>query len=114
MIPLQLILSVSHASMASNTEIHFLNNIAHSPRLHSNSFTLMSMKSKSLLLLDSSTGSPSLMTTPTVIPLKKSDVFSAFKSFKAYAENHHGLKIKALQDDKGGEYMSNEMKQYLG
>jgi hypothetical protein len=39
--------------------------------------------------------------------------FSAFKSFKAYAENHHGLKIKALQDDKGGEYMSNEMKQYL-
>jgi transposase InsO family protein len=55
------------------------------------------------------------MTIPDTILsfLKKSNVFSAFKSFKAYAENHHGLNIKALQDDKGGEYMSNEMKQYL-
>ena len=43
-----------------------------------------------------------------MIPLQaKSDTFEAFKSFKAYAENHHGKKIKALRDDKGGEYMSN-------
>src|SRR5258707_467441 len=43
-----------------------------------------------------------------VIPLQvKSDTFEAFKSFKAYAENHHGMKIKALRDNKGGEYMSN-------
>jgi hypothetical protein len=43
-----------------------------------------------------------------VYPLKsKSGAFDAFRTFKAYAENHHGRKIKALQDDKGGEYMSN-------
>jgi len=43
-----------------------------------------------------------------VYPLKsKSGAFDAFRTFKAYAENHHGTKIKALQDDKGGEYMSN-------
>ena len=28
-------------------------------------------------------------------------------SNKAYAENQTGHKIKALRDDKGGEYMSN-------
>ena len=33
--------------------------------------------------------------------------FDAFKQFKAYAENQTGHKIKALRDDKGGEYMSN-------
>ena len=34
-------------------------------------------------------------------------MFDAFKQFKAYAENQTGHKIKALRDDKGGEYMSN-------
>lgn len=44
-----------------------------------------------------------------VILLKaKSEAFAAFKRFKAYAENQLGVKIKALQDDKGGEYMSSE------
>ena len=38
---------------------------------------------------------------------KKSDAFNAFKDYKAMVENQLGLKIKALQDDKGGEYMSN-------
>jgi len=38
---------------------------------------------------------------------KKSNTFDAFRTFKAYAENLLGCKIKALQDDKAGEYMSN-------
>jgi hypothetical protein len=37
---------------------------------------------------------------------RKSDTFDAFKTFKAYAENQVNAKIKALQDDRGGEYMS--------
>ena len=43
-----------------------------------------------------------------VLPIKaKSDLFEAFKQFKAYAENQSEQKIKTLRDDKGGEYMSN-------
>jgi transposase InsO family protein len=43
-----------------------------------------------------------------ILPIKaKSDVFGAFKQFKAYAENQSERKIKILRDDKGGEYMSN-------
>jgi hypothetical protein len=44
---------------------------------------------------------------------RKSDTFNAFKVFKAYAENHFGCKIKALQEDKGGEYMSTAFDNYL-
>jgi transposase InsO family protein len=36
----------------------------------------------------------------------KSDAFEAFKTYKAFAENHFQTKMKELQDDKGGEYMS--------
>ena len=44
-----------------------------------------------------------------VLPLKKkSDAFAAFKQYKAYAENQLGRRIKALRDDKGGEYMSKD------
>ncbi|KAJ2932617.1 hypothetical protein H1R20_g4479, partial [Candolleomyces eurysporus] len=39
---------------------------------------------------------------------RKSGVFAAFKSFKALAENQLGRLIKALHDDKGGEYMSDK------
>jgi len=39
---------------------------------------------------------------------KKSEAFATFKGFKVWAENLTGHKIKALQEDKGGEYMSNE------
>ncbi|KAJ2923863.1 hypothetical protein H1R20_g13232, partial [Candolleomyces eurysporus] len=39
---------------------------------------------------------------------RESGVFAAFKLFKALAENQLGRSIKALHDDKGGEYMSNE------
>ena len=42
-----------------------------------------------------------------ILPIKaKSDVFEAFKQFKAYAENQSETKINILRDDKGGEYMS--------
>ena len=36
----------------------------------------------------------------------KSDAFEAFKTYKAFAENHFQTKMKEFQDDKGGEYMS--------
>jgi hypothetical protein len=39
---------------------------------------------------------------------KKSEAFSCFKKFKAWAENQTGLRIKALREDKGGEYMGRE------
>ena len=43
-----------------------------------------------------------------MLPIKaKSDVFEAFKNFKAYAENQSRHRIKILRDDKGGEYISN-------
>ena len=45
-----------------------------------------------------------------VLPIHaKSDVFNAFKQFKAFAENQCEWKIKTLYDDKEGEYMSNAM-----
>ena len=48
-----------------------------------------------------------------VMPIKrKSDTFAAFKIFKAYAEKQTGRKIKAIRDDKAGEYMSKEFIRY--
>jgi transposase InsO family protein len=50
----------------------------------------------------------------TVYLLKSKDgAFSAFKQFKALAENQLGSTIKTLRDDKGGEYMSNAFNQFL-
>jgi hypothetical protein len=47
------------------------------------------------------------------IPMKKkSDAFSAFKVFKAFAENLFDCRIKATRDDKGGEYMSQEFEDF--
>jgi hypothetical protein len=49
-----------------------------------------------------------------VVPMKrKSDTFAAFKTFKAYAENHTGKTIKRFREDKGGEYMTNDFDAYL-
>jgi transposase InsO family protein len=48
-----------------------------------------------------------------VILQKKSNAFSAFKKFKAYAENLLDCKIKRFRDDKGGEYMSKEMCDFM-
>ena len=44
---------------------------------------------------------------------RKSDAFEAFKTFKVYAENQLNAKIKALQDDKAGEYMSAAFHKFL-
>ena len=38
----------------------------------------------------------------------KDMALTAFKQYKALVENQTGLKIKALRDDKGGEYSSND------
>ena len=47
------------------------------------------------------------------IPLKKkSEAFSAFKTFKTLVENLFGCKIKMTRDDKGGEYMSKELEEF--
>jgi len=35
----------------------------------------------------------------------KSDAFDAFRTYKAFSENHFQTKMKKFQDDKGGEYM---------
>ena len=43
----------------------------------------------------------------------KSEAFSAFKHFKSWAEKQTGKLIKALRDDKGGEYMSNEWEAFM-
>jgi transposase InsO family protein len=39
---------------------------------------------------------------------RKSETFTVFRQFKAWAEKVTGRKIKILRHDKGGEYMSNE------
>ena len=44
---------------------------------------------------------------------KKSDVFSAFRRYKAWAENLTGLKIGILRDDKGGEYSGTDLDNFL-
>jgi hypothetical protein len=44
---------------------------------------------------------------------KKSEAFDAFKHYKAWAEKQTGRALKSLQDDKGGEYMSNEWENYM-
>ena len=43
----------------------------------------------------------------------KSKTFTAFKRYKAYAENYLNAKIKCVRNDKGGEYISNESKEFL-
>ena len=45
--------------------------------------------------------------------MKTKDVpFSLFKEFKAQVENLAGKKIKVLRSDNGGEYTSNEYKDF--
>ena len=48
-----------------------------------------------------------------VILLKtKSQALTAFQHFKSFAETRTGHKLIALQDDKGGEYMSNAFHEF--
>jgi len=42
----------------------------------------------------------------------KSDAFTTFKLFKALVEKETGLSIKCLRTDRGGEFTSNEFKEY--
>ena len=44
---------------------------------------------------------------------EKSDVYDAFKRYKAWAENITGRRIGILRDDKGGEYVSSDLDRYL-
>ena len=44
---------------------------------------------------------------------RKSEALEKFKEFKESAENESGHKIKALRADRGGEYLSQEFKDYL-
>ena len=47
-------------------------------------------------------------------PLKKKlEAFNAFLMFKVFAENQTGRKIKAFQDDKGSEFMSNKFTNFI-
>nr|GFC30527.1 retrovirus-related Pol polyprotein from transposon TNT 1-94 [Tanacetum cinerariifolium] len=43
----------------------------------------------------------------------KHEVFENFKVFKSEVELQRGKKIKALRSDRGGEYLSQEFKDYL-
>ena len=42
----------------------------------------------------------------------KSDVFGAFKTWKAMVKNDTDLKIKTLQSDYGGKYINAEFQRY--
>lgn len=44
---------------------------------------------------------------------KKSEAFEAFKAFKALVETQRNVKVKYLQSDNGGEYISTEFNEYL-
>jgi transposase InsO family protein len=45
--------------------------------------------------------------------MRKSDVFAAFRRYKAWAENATGQRIGIFRDDKGSEYMSTEFDRFL-
>jgi transposase InsO family protein len=44
---------------------------------------------------------------------QKSETFEKFKEFQNKVENHHNKKIKFLQSDRGGEYVSYEFGEHL-
>ena len=43
----------------------------------------------------------------------KSEAFEKFKKFRAEVENQLGKHIKAIQSDRGGEYLLRDFKDYL-
>ena len=49
----------------------------------------------------------------TYLMKHKSDTFTCFKEYKAWAETQFERKIKVFRDDKGGECMSTDMAKYL-
>ena len=44
---------------------------------------------------------------------RKSEAFEKFKKFRAEVENQLGKHIKAIQSDRGGEYLLGDFKDYL-
>jgi transposase InsO family protein len=44
---------------------------------------------------------------------KKDQTFSKFREFKALVEKESGKQVKALRSDNGGEYISNEFKDFF-
>ena len=44
---------------------------------------------------------------------KKSDEFTAFKQYKAWAERQLGTTLKCRQFNQGGEFLSKEQKAYM-
>ena len=44
---------------------------------------------------------------------RKSETFEKFKEFRAEVENQLGKRIKAIQSDRGGEYLLGDFKTYL-
>ena len=44
---------------------------------------------------------------------RTSECFDKFKEFKAETEKRHGIYIKSLRSDRGGEYLSNDFISYL-
>ena len=44
---------------------------------------------------------------------RKSEAFEKFKKFRAEVENQLGKHIKAIQSDRGGEYLLRDFKDYL-
>jgi len=110
-------ISASYFGLQLFSLSHKHHRLRHVLQNHLNWFTLICMV-LSLLppVKDTATGSPSLMMATSyqaAMRLKrKSQALEAFKLFKATAENQHDAKIKELQDNKGGEYMSNEFIQF--
>jgi hypothetical protein len=43
---------------------------------------------------------------------KKDQTFSKFREFKSLVEKESGKQVKALRSDNGGEYISNEFKDF--
>jgi Integrase core domain/GAG-pre-integrase domain len=49
-----------------------------------------------------------------VTPMKrKSEVLTCYKHYEVWAKTQHGAKIKRLQSDRGGEYLSKDFNQHL-
>ena len=81
----------SHSALSTYTDVHEVG--AHSREGHYYWVTFIDDKSR----------------FKAVMPIQqKSKTFAAFKVFRAYAESQTGKQIKAIRNDKAGEYMSKE------
>jgi hypothetical protein len=67
--------------------------------------------------------SPSVRKTPHLSPYQrrslsqllqtKDKAFAAYKSFAAWVKTQHGVRVKRLRSDRGGEYTSGEFSDFL-